>query len=235
MLTIYLITLLTGGLLVATSALLGDADVDTDLDVDADLDVDGDVDADIDADADADIDSGGLGGLGDAVQAWLPFASMRFWTFGAAFFGLTGVLLETASPLSGLSAGLVSGAVGYLCGTGATRIIRALRKQRVDSSVGELDFLGAQGRVLLTVKQGQPGKIRLELKGRTIDLMAETPDGEPLTPGQPVIVFDVVTGGNVRVTAENGALKLETAAAATPDVKATAVERLLETEVSQCS
>ena len=88
MLPIYLVTLIVGGVLVLVSVFLGDSD--TDADVAADIDVDADLDlaagADVDADGSLDV------GLIDALQAWLPFTSMRFWTFFAAFFGLTGSL-----------------------------------------------------------------------------------------------------------------------------------------------
>ena len=117
-----------GGLFVAASVFFGDHDTDSDADFDADLDTDFDadldIDADIDVDVDADIDVDADHSIADIVHAggdaahdalWLPFFSLRFWTFSLASFGLTGTLLQLLIGVTAvvLPASLVTGmAVG---------------------------------------------------------------------------------------------------------------------------
>ncbi len=89
MLTVYLITAVVGGAFVLLSAFGGshdDFDHDADFDSDAGFESDAGLDADFGADADH----------GELVHAdvWLPFLSMRFWTYFLTFFGVTGMLLD---------------------------------------------------------------------------------------------------------------------------------------------
>jgi membrane protein implicated in regulation of membrane protease activity len=180
MLSLYLIALLVGGFLLALSMFGGGHDADADVSADADVD------------ADADID-GGHDGF-DAALAWLPVASLRFWTFFAAFFGLTGLVLDLGK-LTGpwLGLGLATG-VGYLCGASMTAIVRRLRRERVDSSLSADDCVGETARVVLPVSSGRAGKIRLEIKGRTIELVAETDEESELAVGQSCMVYEIKDG-----------------------------------------
>ena len=86
MLALYIGTMLFGFVLIAISALLGGGDQDGDMDVDHDADVDSELDADADADHDVDNDAADL-------RLWLPFLSMRFYTFLSFAFGLSGTLM----------------------------------------------------------------------------------------------------------------------------------------------
>lgn len=195
MLSLYLIALLVGGFLLALSMLGGH-----DTDVDADVDFDADADIDADADADADLDGGGF----DAIMAWLPFASLRFWTFFAAFFGLTGVILdigELATPW--VSLGIAVG-VGYVTGASTTRLIRKLRSERVDSSLSRDDCIGETARVVLPIAKGDPGKVRLDIKGRTVELTADTEEESGLAVGQRCVIYEVKSDGHAVVARANG-------------------------------
>ena len=189
MLSVYLIALLVGGFLLAMS-ILGGGDHDTDVDAD----VDADADADVDADAD-----GGHGGFD--VMGWLPVGSLRFWTFFAAFFGLTGLVIDTGGfvgPYVGLG---VAGAVGYVCGYTMVRIVRSLRREQVNSSLAIGDCVGETARVILPVSPERTGKIRLEIKGRTVELLAKTEDeGLELAPGQACVIYGLNEDGSAVVT-----------------------------------
>jgi len=193
MLSVYLIALLVGGFLLAMSMLGAEKHgFDAEMDIDADVDFD----ADADADADGDFDHGG--GL-DALMAWLPFASLRFWTFFAAFFGLTGVTMSVGKlvgPYVGL--GLAIG-VGYVCGAAMTRIIKKLSTERVDSSVGIKDLVGSTAQVVLPVTKADAGKIRIELKGRVVEMLAETDEDLVLERGQTCIVYGMKDDGAAMV------------------------------------
>jgi len=130
-------------------------------------DIDADADADLDADADADADGEGDGGEG---AMWL---SMRFWTFFDAFFGLTGVALTLAGlePWPTLVSAIGTGLVASLS---VGHALRRLKRAQISSGVSAIDLVGERGTVLLPLEPGAPGKIRLSLKGRDLEVVAST-------------------------------------------------------------
>jgi membrane protein implicated in regulation of membrane protease activity len=143
----------------------------------------------------------GLEEGGEGLGSVLPVTSLFFWTFFFAFFGLTGALMSLLAPEVGalLIAGLSVG-VGMGVALVAARVLRGLRRVQVDSSVQLGDVVGRLGRVVVPVGPKQPGKVRVELKGRTVDLLAYGEDEQPLEPTHRVLVHDILEDGSVRVT-----------------------------------
>lgn len=199
MLALYLICFLIGGVLVALSAFSGgDHDADADFDFEADADVDADVDADADGDADgdaeADHDSGhGFDGFG--ISELLPIASLRFWTFFLAFGGLLGTLLTLVGHMNAIPVAVVTAIVGYLAGFGITAVVRRLKKEKVTSTVSSADCIGSSGRVMLPVSGSTAGQVRVELRGRILDFIAETDDDIELAIDEEVLIYDVRDDG----------------------------------------
>ncbi|HLU64867.1 MAG TPA: hypothetical protein VKZ63_01240 [Kofleriaceae bacterium] len=190
MLMIYLIALIVGGVLLAITLILGgDGEAG---EVDAELDADADFDAD--ADGDAHSDHGGF----DAFMAWLPLTSLRFWTFFGAFFGLVGTVLAAWKLAGPVPTAIMAVAAGYLSGLMMDRAIRYLRRNDTDSSLGERDVVGATGKLLVAAGPGRTGKVRVHLKGRAVDLLAET--DEVLAAGQPILILSMREDGHVVVT-----------------------------------
>lgn len=188
LLTLYLIALATGGTLVLASLALGG-----DHDADADAELEGDADASAEGHGDD-------AGWGDGFDAWLPVTSLRFWTFFLAFFGLTGTLLSGLSLAAATPAAVAAVAVGYISGVVCVRVIRSMQGQVVDSSVSGDDLIGAGGRVVVPLGRGQTGKVRLEIKGRTVEVLADTEEEAALTAGQAVMVYAVQDDGRVLVS-----------------------------------
>lgn len=186
MLVVYLIALIVGGALLSVTLILGG---------DADADVDVDVDADMDLDAGAD----GVDGI-DVLLGWLPLTSLRFWTFFAAFFGLTGTVLAGWSMAGSVSTAAMAVSVGYFSGLMMDRAVRALRKNEPTSGIGERDVVGVTGQVLVPVGDGKTGKVRVNLKGRAMDLLAELEGEEELAVGESVMVLNMRDDGLVVVT-----------------------------------
>ncbi len=199
MLSVYLIALLVGGFLLALSV-FGGSDMDADADVHADFDADvhADFDADVHADLDGDVHAEVSSGV-DFVLAWLPFASLRFWTFFGAFFGLTGVVMTVGKFVGkGTALGLSIG-VGYICGFGITTVLRKLMANDVNSSLSPKDLTGVVGEVVLPIRRGETGKIRLQLKGRVIELLAETDEETELSRGQRCMIYEMTDDGAAMV------------------------------------
>jgi hypothetical protein len=145
----------------------------------------------------ADADHGS--GTGSAL---LSLFGLRFWSFGAAFFGLTGLVMR-ALGWPGL-APYVSALVGVAAGLGATVAFRALARDTVGQVSDPAAWLGREGRLLLPVSPGQRGKIRLTLPaGGHVDLVAESDEDEVLAAGADALVVEV-RGNVVVVTRGSG-------------------------------
>jgi len=196
---IYLFSLVLGGVLLLASLVLGgkDADADADggfdkdfgdfdkdIDFDADADFDADLDADLDADADVDVDKDlDVGRAADAGAGNLDFLwmlkSFRFWTFFLTFFGATGTVLGALAPAAGPLSGMIGQlAASILMGTGAgygiAKAIRSLSSDDSGATAQASDFVGKSVKVLVPVAKNEPGQIRVQVKGSTVDLIAYT-------------------------------------------------------------
>jgi membrane protein implicated in regulation of membrane protease activity len=153
-------------------------------------------------------DAGGghdVGGAHDAshdaehdVGAWSIFLSARFWTFALLAFGMVGALITafgfagtTLTLLLALASGLAAGFVAGLT-------FRALRRANASTSASLEEAVGQVGRVLLPCSKGKVGKVRLELKGQSVDVLATTGDDE-IAIGKRVVIEEV-RGGIAHVT-----------------------------------
>ncbi|MEM9072554.1 MAG: NfeD family protein [Myxococcota bacterium] len=161
---VYIGALVFGGVLLGSSILLGGHD-------DADLDADGDLD--VDADADVEVDKS-IDFSGDGADVLWIFKSLRFWTFFLAFFGLTGVLLDGLGLVASQAVTLVLAlAMGGGLGVLAAGVIRALSRDETSEAAGEADYIGKSAQVVVPIRKGGVGKVRVEVKGQQVDLLAE--------------------------------------------------------------
>jgi membrane protein implicated in regulation of membrane protease activity len=149
---------------------------------------------DADAGADGDVHAGDQG-----WDAWLPFLSLRFWSYASAGFGMIGALgtaFTNAAPWTvfGAAAG-----GGVAAGWAVYLLITLARRGEASSSASSADLLGKEARMLVGFGEGQPGKARMQVKGETIDMLAFSDSGAPIPAGEEVIVLSV-EGNRVRVT-----------------------------------
>lgn len=138
-----------------------------------------------------DLGHGGLGHDGDGpnvLAGAAVFLSFRFWTFALMAFGMVGAALHYLA-LAGFSTTLVlSIVVGVISGLAASLTFRALSRG-VTSSETTQDAVGKVGRVLVPAHKGQTGKVRIEIKGKTLDVLA-TSDAE-VVEGDHVLVVEM--------------------------------------------
>lgn len=159
---VYLGAVAFGVTLLAASFLLGGKDTDA-----------GDGDGGVDADF----------GL-----AWAPIGSLRFWVFFFTFGGGAGFAL-TKLGSSAVVAGVGAGAIGWGAGALAVMVIRSMTKHSASSELTAAECVGATGALLLPVAPGRPGKVRVEIKGRTEDFVANVvDDGGDLPTGTTVLI-----------------------------------------------
>lgn len=193
---LYLAALILGGGTILVQLFMGhDADADAGVDVDADADFDADADMDVaggpelDAAHEADSDVAGFAAV---------FLSLRFYTFGLLAFGMVGTLLyypHLSSPTVSLVAAIAMGlASGFL----ASWIFQSLKRSAVSSASQQDDAVGHVGKVLVPCERGGHGKVRIELRGQSMDFLATT-DEEALSDGELVLV-EQVEGGTVHVS-----------------------------------
>jgi hypothetical protein len=137
------------------------------------------------------------GGHGNALLA--AILGVRFWSFAAAFFGVTGLVLRVVGGTAlRASAPLVGAVVGAAAGFGASWFFRKMTRESVGRVVDAGALVGREGRLLLPVAHPQQGKVRLaQPAGGHLDLVAEAGAGEALVAGDEVIIVEV--RGNVAV------------------------------------
>lgn len=155
----------------------------------------GDADAgDASAEVDHHLDTDHGDAHGEADTGFLPiFLSLRFWIFGSLAFGMVGSLLHFLGLASALVTVVVAGVMGIGSGVLASWIFRVLNRQHVSSGAGENDAVGHVGKVLIRVPAQGHGKVRIQLKGQTLDLLATTDEVE-LLEGEQVLVEEMQDG-----------------------------------------
>lgn len=162
------------------------ADVDGGLDADAhaDLDADGELDADADGELGADhahpdFEAHGQAGDGKELDVGggfvALFLSTRFWIFGSLGFGLSGTLLTYLfTGVSSIAAAVTAVFAGTVSGLGAALAFRALKRTASAHATHARTAVGSVGRVLVPCTKEGTGKIRIQLSGQDVDLLAKT-------------------------------------------------------------
>jgi membrane protein implicated in regulation of membrane protease activity len=150
--------------------------------------------ADVSSDVDHDVDPHHPDGHGEVDPGFLPiFLSLRFWIFGSLAFGMVGSLLHFGGLASSLPTLVVASVMGMGSGVLASWIFRTLNRAQVTSGAGENDAVGHVGKVLIRVPTVGHGKVRIQLKGQTLDLLATTDETE-LAPGEQVLIEEMRDG-----------------------------------------
>lgn len=131
---------------------------------------------------------------------WAPIMSFRFWVFLLAFGGGAGAALTLLDTNEWLTAGAALG-VGWVAGALAIAVVNKLRKDSVSSEIATRELVGTTGTLVLPVGPGKPGKVRVDVKGRTEDFVANlVDDNVELPSGTPVLVVSEGDGGTLLVT-----------------------------------
>ncbi|MEO7454099.1 MAG: hypothetical protein ABIV13_04985 [Fimbriimonadales bacterium] len=173
MLTVYILSAIVGGILVAASAFMG-GDHDTHF---------GDASFD-DIEGDAGIHS----------DLYLPFLSLRFWTYFITCFGVTGLLLTMMTATNPVTITVVAVVTGLIAGVGTHVLMSRMKDRDTDAGVTTEHLIGREARVLVGVSPDNEGKIRIEVKGELVDITAFTEEGVPLVPGDRALVISIERG-----------------------------------------
>lgn len=137
------------------------------------------------------------------LHSWVGiFTSLRFYMFASIGLGVVGAPV-TAFDLS--PPGLTLGAAlltAFGVGTLASFGFRWIGRETLSSGATEEELVGRVGRVLVACEKGRRGKVRLTVRGQTLDFVATT-DEARIEPAMAVIVESVesVEGTSVHVCA----------------------------------
>ncbi len=201
----YVFALVVGLGILTVQSVLGSKDADIDGEIGADsefsFEADGDLDGDADLNADADLDAeaehagqgqtghehSGTSGVGGFVALFL---SVRFWVFASLGFGLSGTLLHYFTNVGATPTLLTAITLSLITGLMASLAFRALRRSTAAQVDNTATAVGTVGRVLLPVASESRGKIRIQLRGHMVDLIAST-DGARIERGDRVVIEEV--------------------------------------------
>lgn len=117
----------------------------------------------------------------------MSLRSLSYGVFAFGFVGGTLHVLGLASREGALAAALASGLVATLL---VGLMFRRLADPAVSGEAGLHEARGARGRVLVACARGRSGKVRVTLKGQSVDMLATT-DEDEIPAGADVVIDDV--------------------------------------------
>jgi membrane protein implicated in regulation of membrane protease activity len=146
---------------------------------------------------------------GDGMASGVPTAlmwlmSIQLWTYLLAFGGLTGLLLRTVAHVGEPVAGLSALSVGLFTAFSARTVMRRMSVTSESGTLQEEQMIGSTAQVLIPAPAGGMGKVRLEVRGQLVDLMAKSSDGGPLAEGIDVTILDIRDGQAEVTVTRNG-------------------------------
>jgi hypothetical protein len=126
-----------------------------------------------------------------AHDALAMFMSVRFWVFAAMAFGLSGSLLHYATGVNAIATAITATVLGLVSGCAAALTFRYLsRTSSAHAANSGLAAVGRIGRVIVPCPANGVGKVRIEIGGETVDLMARS-GGLRIERGDSVLIEEV--------------------------------------------
>ena len=126
----------------------------------------------------------------DQLGLWTLFLSLRFWTFAALGFGLSGSLMHLFALAGPIVVFVIAAMAGLASGVFAELAFRAVRRTATTTETRASQAVGRIGRVVVPCGRGMTGQVRIQLAGASVDLLATT-DDESIAKGEAVLIEDV--------------------------------------------
>lgn len=200
--TTYLVCALIGGTLIVVQFVMTLIGLGGDHDMGGDHDVSGDhgMDGSHDVSTDADHADGNNESFGHASTNWLfGVLTFRTITAGLAFFGLTGLALQSTNLSQEIQIVAALG-TGLLAIFIVSWIMRSLSRLNVDGTIRIEKALGASGTVYLSIPGGKAGagKVNVQVMGRFVEYRAVT-SSVAIPTGSNIVVVGVLNNNTVEV------------------------------------
>lgn len=129
-----------------------------------------------------------------SLVGWIPFFSLRFYTYFFSAFGTAGLLLHYYSTTPDAVGVWLAAAVGLVSGLGVWIVLKLLRRSEGSSSATERDVLGKEGQVLVAINGSSPGRIRCSVRGDIIDFLAVSDWADTIPAGTSIVVVAMEHG-----------------------------------------
>ena len=119
----------------------------------------------------------------------LPVLSTRFWIFSVAAFGLIGTVLS-AIDAGDAGTRLIAAIVGGIStGMLAWLVFRLTARANTPDLASASRLSGERATVTVAIRANTPGKIRMQLQGQSVEVLATTNSGVELLAGSQVFVL----------------------------------------------
>ena len=133
-------------------------------------------------------------------------ASFRFWTFGACFFGLTGLLVSWVQPQrSVVNIFFIALLMGLFIGGMVSFIFHRLKTRLPNSMTAPDELVGLLATVEIPIQPSDRGKIRFQYRDSSREIPARTNENQLLEVGDSVIIIGIE--GNQAWVVSEGSLK----------------------------
>ncbi len=146
-----------------------------------------------------------LGGPDHHAQQGPGVLSIRSVTYGLFAFGFVGTSLHALRLAGELATLAVAAAAGAAVALAVGTALRSLSDPAASGEAALIEARGRSGRVLVPLSRDQRGKVRVQIKGQTVDLLATTTGG--LLPAGAEVVVVEVKGDVAEVVAAGEASK----------------------------
>jgi membrane protein implicated in regulation of membrane protease activity len=130
----------------------------------------------------------------DGDGPWIPFFSLRFYTYFFASFGFAGLLLTFLTKTDPILTTWLSAGLGLVTGLTASYALRLLKGSESSGAANEKDMIGKEGQVMVPIRGSSPGRIRCNVRGDIIDFLAVSGQERALEVGETVIVVSMEDG-----------------------------------------
>jgi hypothetical protein len=171
MLSVYLFSLVFGGVLLGVSVFFGDGNAHGE---------------------GVDLEANSHGDVHGTVDGFVSIlASVRFWTFFTAFFGACGAIMTHFGFANTVVTLAVSLMMGGGIGLTVAKIFRYLQTSQSNSLASSTRFVGQIAKVTVSVSKDKLGQVRLMTATGPRDLLATTPTGDLYAEGADVRILKI--------------------------------------------
>lgn len=125
---------------------------------------------------------------------WIPFFSLRFWTYQIGVFGAMGLILSLMNESVEPTRAFIAAGTGFVSGLIAAAMVRWIQTHEADSTARDRDMLGLRARVTVPIREQQLGRIRATVKGELLDILATSEDRLALPEGSEVVIVGMEDG-----------------------------------------
>ncbi len=138
------------------------------------------------------------GGTSRTGRPRAPLASRLFWTPALTVFGLSGLSLGNLGSALGVglalsscecSVPLIAIVLALVVGLLAVLLFSRAATDETNIAADERDFVGKVGRVLVEISSEQTGKLRVNLRSSSVDVLARTDEAEPFAVGDEALII----------------------------------------------